>query len=50
MTRADIVRRVSVTELIDWVAFFKLENQEREREQARAQDLATARQMAGRFR
>ena len=50
MTRADLIRRMSVSEIIDWVAFFRLERDDQRREMERAQDAATARQMAGRFR
>jgi hypothetical protein len=44
--RADLVRRMSVTELIDWVAFFKIEQEDQRRAQERAEDQATARSMA----
>lgn len=45
MTRAELVRRMSVTELLDWMAFFKLEQEDQKREMDRAQDRATAQQM-----
>lgn len=45
MMRADLLRRMSVSEFIDWMAFFRLEQEDQAREIARAQDQATARQM-----
>jgi len=46
MTRADLVKRMSVTEIIDWMAFFKMEQEDQRRERERAEDRATAQQMA----
>ena len=45
MTRADLLHRMSVSELIDWMAFFKLEQEDQKREMDKAQDRATAQQM-----
>jgi len=43
---------MSVSELVDWIAFFKVEQEEQERAQQRARDKAEAdkllRQMSGR--
>lgn len=45
MTRAELVHRMSVSELIDWMAFFRLEQEDQRRESERAEDRATAQQV-----
>lgn len=45
MTRADLVHRMSVSELIDWMAFYTLEQEDQRRASERAQDAATASQI-----
>ncbi len=46
MTRAELIHRVSTQEIIEWMAFFKLEQEDQQRASERAEDAATARQMA----
>ncbi len=46
MTRSELIRRMSIAEIIDWMAFFKLEQEDQKRASERAEDAATARQMA----
>jgi len=45
---------MSVTELIDWIAFYRLEQDDQRREREKAEDQATARRtvqsMGGSFR
>lgn len=54
MTRATLIRTMSVTEFIDWMAFFKLEQTDMNRARENAEDQATARRtvqsMGGSFR
>ncbi len=46
MTRAELIHRMSTQELIEWMAFFNLEQEDQRRAQERAEDQATARQVA----
>jgi hypothetical protein len=46
MTRSELLRRMSVRELVDWMAYYTLENADRERAQQDAEDRAKAQQMA----
>jgi hypothetical protein len=54
MTRAMLIRTMSVTEFIDWIAFYRLEQDDQRRERERVEDEATARRtvqsMGGSFR
>ena len=50
MTRAELVRRMSGSELAYWIAFFNLEIRDREREAKRARGKAKAQQMVARMR
>lgn len=46
MTRAELLRRMSVRELVEWIAFFKIEQEETQRAREDAEDRAKAQQMA----
>ncbi len=43
MTRRRLIQTMSTAELIDWMAFFRLEQDDQRRAQERAEDDATAR-------
>lgn len=46
MTRAELVRRMSVRELVEWIAFFRLEQEDAQRAREDADDRARAQQLA----
>jgi len=54
MTRATLIRTMSVSELVDWIAFYRIEQDDMRRERERSEDMATARRavqsMGGSFR
>ncbi len=45
MTRSRLIHTMSTQELIEWMAFYKLEQDDQKRAQERAEDAAAARQM-----
>jgi hypothetical protein len=53
MTRAELVRSMSVREFIDWIAYFRLEQEDIRRRNEQAEDQRQAqealRSMGGRF-
>ncbi len=46
MTRSELIRRMSVSEIIDWMAFFKLDQEDQRRAQESAEDQAEAKRQA----
>jgi len=49
MTRSELLRTMSTAELIDWIAFFKLEQADQQRQMEDAQDKAEAQRVARRM-
>lgn len=46
MTRSELLKRMSMREFVDWIAYFKIENEDQRRAQEDAEDRARASQMA----
>jgi len=46
MTRSELIKRMSTSELIDWMAFFKIEQDDQRRARERAEDDAEAKRQA----
>jgi hypothetical protein len=49
-TRAELVRSMSTSEFIGWIAYFKLEQEDQKRQAEDAEDRARAQQMLARLR
>lgn len=50
MTRAELIRRMSTRELVGWMAYFTLEQQDRQRATEDAEDRARAQQALAHLR